>query len=72
MTRLQEIVGTLLYHTRAVNNPVLPAFSTIGTDQSIGTEAATLVTTQLLDYCVTYPDPVLRFKASKMVLRTIV
>ena len=67
-TRLPKIVGTLLYHTRAVNNPLLPALSTIGDGQYVGTEATASVTTQLLNYCVTYPDPVLRFKASKMVL----
>ena len=48
---------------------MLPALSTIGTNQSVGTEAIASATTPLLDYYATYLDPVLRFKASTMVLR---
>ena len=69
-TRFQEIVGTLLYHARAVHNPLLPALSTIGSDQYIEAEAKASKTTQLLNYCATYPGPVLRFKANEMVLRS--
>ena len=68
-TRLQEIVGTLLYHASAVNNPLLPTLGTIGSDQSVGTEATASAITQILNYCATYPGRVLRFKANKMVLR---
>ena len=37
ITRLQEIVGTLLHYTRAVDNTMLVALSTLGSAQSKGT-----------------------------------
>ena len=68
-TDIQEIVGTLLYHSRSLKNPLLPALGTIENDQSIGTEEIALAATQLLDYHDTYPNLVLCFRVSKIVLR---
>ena len=41
----------------------------IGTEQVTPTEFTGKAVTQLLNYCATYPNPVLRFCASDMVLR---
>ena len=60
---------TFSYHAKAVNNPLLPALSIIWVDQNIGTKATASASTQLLDYCATYPDPGLQLRASKLVLR---
>ena len=66
---IQEVVGVILYHARALNSPVLVALSCIGTEQATPTEFTEKAVVQLLNYCATYSNPVLRFCASDMVLR---
>ena len=66
---VQEIIGVLLYQARALNSPLLAALNTLGTAQAAATENTIIALTQLLDYCATYPNPILRFVASDMVLR---
>ena len=64
-----QSVGTLLYHARCINNPLLAAFNTIGSIQVIATENTTIAISQLLDYCATHPNPILRFTRSSMIFR---
>ena len=64
-----EAIGVILYHERALNSSLITALNTLGTKQASATENTIIVLTQLLDYCVTYPNPTLRFVASDMVLR---
>ena len=66
---VQETIGVLLYHARALNSPLLAALNTLGTEQASATENTIISLTQLLDYCATYPNPTLRFVESDMVLR---
>ena len=66
---VQEVVGTLLYHARCINSPLLAALNTIGSIQATATENTTISITQLLDYCATHPNPILRFTRSSMILR---
>ena len=68
ITRLQEIVGTLLHCARAVNNTMLVALSTLGSAQSKGTEKTMEAAVHLLNYAATHPDAKVRFRASDMVL----
>jgi hypothetical protein len=49
-TRLQEIVGTLLYYARAVDSIMLVALGSLAAAQSKGTQATVQACTQLLNY----------------------
>ena len=66
---VQETIGVLLYHARALNSPLLAALNTLGAEQASATENSIIALTKLLDYCANYPNPTLRFVASDMVLR---
>ena len=68
ITRIKEVVGTLLYYARAIDSTMLVALGTIASAQSAGTAATTQAVTQLLNYCATHPDAVLRYHASDMQL----
>eukprot|EP00957_Ditylum_brightwellii_P103203 7866098-Ditylum_brightwellii.AAC.1 len=39
MKRIQSIVGTFLYYSRAIDEPALPALNNIGMQQSAPTQA---------------------------------
>ena len=62
--RIQEIIGSLLYYARAVDNKLLVALSAITACQS----KATVVTEQavhlMLDYVATYPNDDIVYRAS--------
>jgi hypothetical protein len=68
ITRLQEVIGTLLYYARAVDSTMLVALGTLASAQTQGTEATAQAITQLLNYCATHPDATVRFNASDMFL----
>ena len=68
ITRLQEVIGTLLYYARAVDSTMLVALGTLASAQAKGTEATAQAITQLLNYCATHPDAVVQYKASDMQL----
>ena len=65
---LQQVLGTLLFYARAVDNTLLVALNDLASAQSQGTESVLSEVTQLLNYCATHPDAVVRFHASDMVL----
>lgn len=67
-TLLQQILGTLLYYARAVDNTLLVAINTLASTQTKGTEATLTAAVQLLNYCATHPDAIIRFVASDMTL----
>ena len=67
-TRISEITGVLLYYARAVDNTLLIACNTIASQQAKPTENTLLAVTQLLDYCATHPNAVVRFTGSDMIL----
>ena len=62
------MVGSLQYVARAVNNKLLVALSTIGTQYATATKNTNTAITQLLDYIATYPDDGILFRVSGMVL----
>ena len=47
---LQEVVGGVLYYTRAVDNAVLMELSNIASEQTTATKATEVRVLQLLDY----------------------
>ncbi len=65
---LQQVIGTLLYYARAVDNTMLVAISTLSSVQATGTEATMTAVVQLLNYCATHPNAVIRYNASDMIL----
>ncbi len=64
--RLQEVLGTLLYYARAVDGTMIPAIGTIATQQATPTQATMRDLTQLLNYCATHPDAIIRYTKSDM------
>ncbi len=65
---VQAVAGTLSYYARAVDNTILSAISTIATEQAKLTKKTKATIKQLLDYCATQEEPVIAYKASKMIL----
>jgi hypothetical protein len=68
VTRLQEVIGTLLFYTRAVDSTMLVALGTLAASQTKGTEATADALTHFLNYCATHPDATIRFHKSDMIL----
>ena len=65
---VQSVVGSHLYYGRALDASVLPALNTIATQQNAPTQKVKEKCERLLDYVATYPNPILRFYASDMIL----
>ena len=66
--RIQEIVGSLLYYARAVDNKLLVALSAIASRQATATIATEQAVNLLLDYVATYPNDGIVYRASGMIL----
>ncbi len=67
--RVQQIVGSLLYYSRAVDCTMGVTLSTLSSEQSKATKKINAKLTQLLDYCATHPDAFLQYNASDMILK---
>ena len=68
ITRIQKIIGTLLYYRRTVDSTILPYLGSLETAQSKPTEHTDKLVNQLLNYLYTHPDATVRYHASSMVL----
>jgi hypothetical protein len=68
ITRIQQIVGTMLYYARAVNATLLVSLNSLASEQSNGTQNTAKRIVQLLNYCATHPDATIRYHASGMIL----
>ena len=68
LKRIQEVVGTLLYYARAIDNTMLPALGSIASEQAHGTERTAKAVTKLLNYAASNPEAKIRFHASDMCL----
>ena len=55
ITRVQRIVGALLYYARAVDNKLLVGLSAIGAQQAAATERTNAAVQQMPGYVATYP-----------------
>eukprot|EP00957_Ditylum_brightwellii_P090090 6861053-Ditylum_brightwellii.AAC.1 len=66
--RIQDIVGTLLYYTQAVDPMFAVVLSTIASQQATATKQMEAVCHQLLDYVATHPNAAVCFVASDMIL----
>ena len=67
---VQAFVGAVFFYIRSVDKKVLLALNTIGTHQDTATESTNEAINNLLDYLATYPNYVIVYKASSMVLAT--
>jgi hypothetical protein len=65
---IQQILGTLLFFACTINSTMLVAIGTLGSQQSNGTRATMIATTQLLNYAATNHDATILYHASNMVL----
>jgi hypothetical protein len=68
ITRIQQIVGAILYYARCVDLTLLMTLSTIAHEQTKATEKTDMSVNHMLDYCATHPDATIRFRASDMIL----
>ena len=66
ITRIQQIIGALLYYARAVDNTMLVALNCVASEQSAAARATASATNLLLDYAATHPETVIRYHASGM------
>ena len=67
-TRIQQIIGTLLYYGRAVDSTILPCLGSLGSAQATPTEKIDAIVDHLLNYLATHPDATVRYHASGMIL----
>jgi hypothetical protein len=68
ITKIQQIIGTLLYYAIAVDPTMLVALGTIAANQSTATATTSHAVVKLLNYAATHPDAAIRYHASDMVL----
>jgi hypothetical protein len=68
ITKIQQIIGTLLYYAIAVDPTMLAALGTIAANQSKATATTAHAAVKLLNYAATHPDATIRYHASDMVL----
>ena len=68
ITRIQQVVGTLLFYARAIDSTIRVALSAIASAQTKSTQATAQAVTDLLNYCATHPDASIRYTASNMIL----
>eukprot|EP00957_Ditylum_brightwellii_P204669 15340349-Ditylum_brightwellii.AAC.1 len=66
--RMQQILGALLFCAKAVDPTILVAINALSLQQNNPTVQTPAGITCLLNYCVTYPNTVIRYHASGMVL----
>eukprot|EP00957_Ditylum_brightwellii_P147873 11260261-Ditylum_brightwellii.AAC.1 len=68
---IQEILGTLLFYARAVDPAMLMALNTIAFKQEHPTSKMAAARVQLLSYCATHPEAIIRYHSSGMVLHIL-
>ena len=68
ITKLQQIIGALLYYARAVDGTLMATLNELSSAQSKGTQATMQATKELMDYCHTHSDAKVRYCTSHMQL----
>jgi hypothetical protein len=67
-TRILEVLGALLFYARAIDSTMLTAIGELATEQSQATTTTMTKLAQLLNYCASHPDAIVRFTARDMIL----
>eukprot|EP00957_Ditylum_brightwellii_P058921 4468059-Ditylum_brightwellii.AAC.1 len=65
---VQQMLSTLLFYAHAVDPTMLVAINSIAAQQAVPTENTATAIVYLLNYAATYPDAVICYSASGMVL----
>ncbi len=65
---IQQVAGMLLYYARAVNSTILPALSSIATEQAAPTAKTMAKVKQLFDYVSTQQEAIITCRASNIIL----
>ena len=65
---LQQVCGTFLYYARAVDCTMLHALNDLATRVTDGTQTTMKALQHFLDYCATYPEATVLYRASDMIL----
>jgi hypothetical protein len=68
VTKIQQIIGTLLYYSIAVDPMMLVALSTISAEQTQATTTTAHAVVKFLNYAATHPDATIYYHTSAMVL----
>jgi hypothetical protein len=68
VNKLQQLTGTLLYYTRAVDPTLIMPINVLASEQSNATELTADKVIKLLNYCNTHPETKTRYHASEMIL----
>ena len=66
---LQQIVGTFLFYSRAVDPTMLTALSIIATEQTQGTHTTKAKAEHFLTYAASHPNATIKFYKSDMILK---
>ena len=69
--KLQQIIGTFLFYSRAVDPTLLTALSELSSAQATATDATKCACQQFLDYCASHPDGSIHYHASDMILKLL-
>jgi hypothetical protein len=65
---VQSVVGALLYYARAIEHPLLVGLNETSMDQANPTQKTKKKVQQLLDFAATYPNAIIRYHTSDMIL----
>jgi hypothetical protein len=68
VNKLQQLTGTLLYYSRAVDPTLIMPINVLASEQSNATEVTADKVIKLLNYCNTHPETKIRYRASDMIL----
>ena len=71
-TRIQQIIGCLLYYARVLDSTLLKAFNTISQTQEKPSTTTKKLCDHLLNCCATKPNVGLRYYASNMTFQYII
>ena len=61
ITKLQQIIGAMLYYARAVDVTLMTTFNELASTQTNGTQATMHATEKLMDDCNTHSDSTVRY-----------
>ena len=68
VTRIQKVIGTMIYYSIAVDPTMLVAIGTIVSTQATATKDTVKAVVKLLNYAASHPDATIRHHASGMLL----
>jgi hypothetical protein len=68
VNKLQQLTGTLLYYSRAVDPTLIIPINVLASEQSKATADTSDKVIKLLNYCNTHPETKIRYHASDMIL----